>query len=122
MFDELRMRETEVLQNPSDLQRFSTGVHFLRCFCRTSVVAFVVAVAVVVACQAGEWAEGERLMMEMRGQGLKPDYYTYNSLMNAYAVSVSSASGSLDGFFFGVLFLLADEMVEMLAIVWKCFE
>ena len=38
--------------------------------------------------QAGVWNEAERLVGEMRGLGLKPDRYTYNSVMNAYGVAV----------------------------------
>lgn len=32
--------------------------------------------------------EAERLVTEMRGQGLTPDKYTYSSLMSAYGNSV----------------------------------
>lgn len=43
--------------------------------------------------QVGEWAEAERLVTEMRGLGLTPDKYTYNSLMNAYGNSVRRGRG-----------------------------
>ncbi|CBJ32428.1 conserved unknown protein [Ectocarpus siliculosus] len=44
--------------------------------------------AAVRACsKVGEWAEAERLVTGMRGQGLAPDKYTYNSLIYAYGNS-----------------------------------
>lgn len=75
------------------------GLKFSACFSvRRDLVTFGGALTpkeryAVGFLQAGESDEAERLMQEMRAQGVNPDMYTYNSVMNSYAVTVSAPVG-----------------------------